>query len=42
MTSSDVGIAQLGEKNPPLTAPLKNLLEKHFKLQLWSCCSLVV
>jgi len=42
MTSSDVGIVQLGEKNPPLTAPLKICREKRFKLQPWSGCSLVL
>lgn len=40
MTSSDVGIAQLGEKNPSLTAPLEICREKHFRFQPWSCCSL--
>lgn len=33
MTSSDVGMAHLGEKNPPLTTPLKIHQEKHFQLQ---------
>lgn len=40
MSMSDVGIAELGETNPPLTFLLKICQGKYFELQPWSCCSL--